>query len=349
MSVKAWYRTLDGEVWFAATMMLEFAMRNGDVLRLKPENFVERGEMRYLNYVPHKTELTSGRRVFWPIHDDIWAKIKDLGGVAAFDLTDDVFSSINKAMRSMGFSGSKGAYELRKICIDHIYQKYGVVGATSAMETTTDLFWLTLAQSLFKNFKRTFSPLLEIGLLTAGDSDTVNTTKVTSITYINGVWKVNGNKVTPGTTYKGIAIIEKSLIDEWVLGTAKLETINFEVLPTTVYDGTQDIIWGVTETVASGTTIGNGYDTADLEYFCMGERGDQYRKQMWPNNIDTKYFVNPEGTYYYLDITYAYAGDCEDNQNSKKVMTIVSPTKGTITSLITALGISVDKTTNFGE
>lgn len=131
MSVKAWYRTLDGEVWFAATMMLEFAMRNGDVLRLKPENFVERGEMRYLNYVPHKTELTSGRRVFWPIHDDIWAKIKDLGGVAAFDLTDDVFSSINKAMRSMGFSGSKGAYELRKICIDHIYQKYGAEMATS--------------------------------------------------------------------------------------------------------------------------------------------------------------------------------------------------------------------------
>lgn len=232
---------------------------------------------------------------------------------------------------------------------EDIYQKYGVVGATSAMETTTDLFWLTLAQSLFKNFKRTFSPLLEIGLLTAGDSDTVNTTKVTSITYINGVWKVNGNKVTPGTTYKGIAIIEKSLIDEWVLGTAKLETINFEVLPTTVYDGTQDIVWGVTEKVISGSSIGNGYDTADLEYFCMGERGDQYRNKMWPNNINTKYFVNPEGTYYYLDITYAYTGDCEDTQNSKKVMTIVSPTKGTITSLITALGISVDKTTNFGE
>ena len=131
MSVKAWYRTLDGEVWFAATMMLEFAMRNGDVLRLKPENFVERGEMRYLNYVPHTTELTSGRRVFWPIHDDIWAKIKDLGGVAGFDLTDEVFSTINKAMRSMGFSGSKGGFELRKICIDHIYQKYGAEMATS--------------------------------------------------------------------------------------------------------------------------------------------------------------------------------------------------------------------------
>lgn len=231
---------------------------------------------------------------------------------------------------------------------EDIYQKYGVVSTTSAMETTTDLFWLTLAQSLFNNFKRTFSPLLEVGLLTE-ERDSISTTKITSIKRINGAWKVNGSPVTPGTTYKGIAIIEKSLVDEWVLGTSKLETINFEVLPTTVYDGTQDIVWGVTEKVISGSSIGNGYDTADLEYFCMGERGDQYRNKMWPNNINTKYFVNPEGTYYYLDITYAYAGDCEDNQNSKKVMTIVSPTKGTITSLITALGISVDKTTNFGE
>ena len=46
--VKAWYRGLEGEEWFAATMMLEFAMRNGDVLRLKKENFVERDTKRFL-------------------------------------------------------------------------------------------------------------------------------------------------------------------------------------------------------------------------------------------------------------------------------------------------------------
>ena len=40
--VKDWYRRQRGERWFAATMMLEFAMRNGDVLRLRPENFIER-------------------------------------------------------------------------------------------------------------------------------------------------------------------------------------------------------------------------------------------------------------------------------------------------------------------
>lgn len=85
------------EHWFAATMMLEFAMRNGDVLRLKDENFVTRSPeciksdgdssvcgnaaKHYLSYTPHKTALSSGRRVYWPIHDDIcihiWGRDKD--------------------------------------------------------------------------------------------------------------------------------------------------------------------------------------------------------------------------------------------------------------------------------
>ena len=33
--------------------------------------------------------------------------------------------------RALGFTGHKGAYELRKICIDHVYQKYGAEMAVS--------------------------------------------------------------------------------------------------------------------------------------------------------------------------------------------------------------------------
>jgi len=141
--VKAWYENLEGERWFAATMMLEFAMRNGDVLRLKSENFVtvkpscahpssgESAPRHYLSYTPHKTELSSGRRVYWPIHETIWRKIDDCGGFAAFDVTDETFDIINRDLRSLGFRGHKAAYELRKICIDHIYQKYGAEMAVS--------------------------------------------------------------------------------------------------------------------------------------------------------------------------------------------------------------------------
>ena len=129
--VKAWYSKLTGEHWFVATMMLEFAMRNGDVLRLREENFVEKDSRHYLNYTPHKTELSSGRRVFWPVHEDIWKKFDEYGGFRGLEITEEIFSDINKSLRSLGFRGHKGAYELRKICIDHVYQKYGAEMAVS--------------------------------------------------------------------------------------------------------------------------------------------------------------------------------------------------------------------------
>ena len=42
-----------------------------------------------------------------------------------------MFRAINKELRQLGFSGGKASYELRKICIDHIYQKFGAEMASS--------------------------------------------------------------------------------------------------------------------------------------------------------------------------------------------------------------------------
>lgn len=126
--VKRWYESLaPSGLWFVATMMLEFGMRNSDVLRLKRENFVEKDGKIYLNYTPHKTENSSARVVKWPVHDSIWERIRD----REYDYNDDTFRKLNRQMRGFGFGGTKGAYELRKICVDHIYQKYGAEMATS--------------------------------------------------------------------------------------------------------------------------------------------------------------------------------------------------------------------------
>ena len=44
----------------------------------------------------------------------------------------DVFARLNADLRSQKiFTGSKGCYELRKICIDHVYQKFGAEMASS--------------------------------------------------------------------------------------------------------------------------------------------------------------------------------------------------------------------------
>ena len=64
-------------------------------------------------------------------------------GARRLELTDAGMILYQKAKRmceieqaakneiASGFTGHKGAYELRKICIDHVYQKYGAEMAVS--------------------------------------------------------------------------------------------------------------------------------------------------------------------------------------------------------------------------
>lgn len=127
-AVKEWYRNLEGEERFAAAMMLEFGMRNGDVMRLKRENFVCRDGRWYLSYTPHKTSLSSGRRVFWPVTE---AQKEELGVPGRTGVRPEVFERLNRQLRGLGLKGSKACYELRKICIDHVYQRYGAEMAVS--------------------------------------------------------------------------------------------------------------------------------------------------------------------------------------------------------------------------
>lgn len=79
--------------------------------------------------------------------------------------------------------------------------------------------------------------------------------------------------------------------------------------------------------------IGNGYKIAELEWFLMGERGDQYRQLYWPKNIETKYLADASKEYYTLDIHYAYQGSCEDIQKSEKDILIVAETETELTTI----------------
>jgi hypothetical protein len=69
--------------------------------------------------------------------------------------------------------------------------------------------------------------------------------------------------------------------------------------------------------------IGHGEILADLEYFCMGERGDIYRNVGWPNVIPTTYLVDPTKTYDVIDIHYSYTGSNESVQKSEKDLTVL--------------------------
>ena len=220
------------------------------------------------------------------------------------------------------------------------YFKYGMVHAYAGMDA--DEFYKVLALSIAKNFSREVVPLIKVEVHSAGTTskggfDSAGYMVVTPTT------KDNGKSDTTNPYYDGtsavVADIDSIRITEveqpWRLGIMAQTPVDFTAQPTTVLVNGDDRIWG---TVTEGTngTVGNGKAIADLEYFCMGERGDIYRGVGFPNNIPTTYLVDPSKTYYTFDIHYAYVGSNEAVQKSEKTITIVGSDKTKMNSLITA-------------
>lgn len=79
-------------------------------------------------------------------------------------------------------------------------------------------------------------------------------------------------------------------------------------------------------TATTTHTVVNSKSIADLEWFCMGERGDQYRLAGWPDYIETEYMVDGSAKYGYdvLDIHYFYRPDGVPGDASEKVLTLVA-------------------------
>ena len=144
-----------------------------------------------------------------------------------------------------------------------------------------------------------------------------------------------------------LVITEKP--QDWTLGIESQESVLFDVIPTTIYNGGDDVIWGVVTPVASTKTvgtdaIGNGHKIADLEWFCMGERGDQYRYKGWPNYIPTKYMVDPALQYNVLEIHHAFTDTGVNSYRSEKDITIVASEKNVLNAIISAINTAAGST-----
>ena len=185
------------------------------------------------------------------------------------------------------------------------YFKHGLVRATSGM--TAEQFYTKLKDSLVMNFSREGSKLLDF------------TSDATGVT---------------------ITEVEQ----EWKRGVLAQVPVYFSVHPTTILVGGVDEIWGVATPEPSGLYVGNGKNIADLEYFCMGERGDHYRNINWPYVIETTYLVDPAEEYSVVDIHYAYVGSNEGVQKSERDITLVgskADIKAVIAAINTAAGTAI--------
>lgn len=209
---------------------------------------------------------------------------------------------------------------------DDQYFKYGFVKATSGM--TTSNFYKALALSLAKNIANETTPLVNI-YLNSIEADGIDV-PVTSATKEAELNKTDYNKI----------IIEE-VQQDWILGKMPQAFIPFSVQPTTITVDGEEIIWGDVKKVASTKKVENGHNIADLEYFCMGARGDMYRGMGYPNNITTTYLVDPSKKYDTLDIHYSYIGSNESVQKSERTITIVCEDDGSHT-LMKALVAAVN-------
>ena len=178
------------------------------------------------------------------------------------------------------------------------------VDVTSAMNTAA-LFHKALAIAIAKAMPKRNIPLFRVFS---------NGSEVTADTADSAVTGAAGGVVLVATPQK------------WIRGKMSNEPFNLVVSTSYKADNLSDVAWG-TDTVAASaisgyTVLSNSYQLADLEYFCLGERGDVYRGAMWPNNYEPTYMINVATNYDVLTIQYFWQGHAENIQKSPRTIQI---------------------------
>lgn len=211
------------------------------------------------------------------------------------------------------------------------YFKYGMVHAYAGMDA--DEFYKVLALSIAKNFSREVVPLIKIEVHSKatksnGGFDSNGYMVVTPTTKDNGKSDTTNPYYATNALVTDIDSIRITEVEQpWRLGVMAQTPVYFTVQSVPVTVNGDERHWATLTEGTSGS-IGNGKTIADLEYFCMGERGDVYRGIGFPNNIPTTYLVDPTVKYNVIDIHYAYVGSNESVQKSEKTITLVVPKVG---------------------
>lgn len=103
-------------------------------------------------------------------------------------------------------------------------------------------------------------------------------------------------------------------------------TVSFSLRADSYMDD-EFVAWGVDNVAASGNVVPANYVLADLEYFAYGERGDYFRGNNWPNNVEPTYAISPKSTdeYDVLSVEYYWSGEAENVQRSPRLIQVAGP------------------------
>lgn len=189
--------------------------------------------------------------------------------------------------------------------------KYGVVHATSGM--TPSKFYVKMALSLAKNLSRDAAPMLKVYVTTSTTVAFSGTSTVTEVTADTAESSLTG-------TYVGVVIDEVE--QPWRLGVMPQHPVEFIANPSTILFSGEEVVWGTSEKIAGGLTLGNGKKVADMEYFYHANRGDYNREAAWPNNWPSVEQIDPAKTYDIIDIHWSWIGNNHAIQRSEKDLTL---------------------------
>ena len=141
----------------------------------------------------------------------------------------------------------------------------------------------------------------------------------------------------------GVSVTQKNLTKYYKRGVRPLVMPQFTVAASVItLDGEEVMPFDATsfDVVESDVDpIKNGYRVADMEYFALGERGDQYRYADYINAIETEYKVDAKGEYDVLTVHFAYKGYNQNSHKSEKDLIVVAPTAkaGALKTLATSI------------
>ena len=164
--------------------------------------------------------------------------------------------------------------------------------------------------------------------------------------------KKNGNPATiedykepiATVTVSGDTITVSEVDQYWELGKFPVAQMPIEVSINGIVSGDDYInySWATITPKASNTSANNAVKKiADLEYFCMGNRADQYRGMGWPRTAESKLMVDLGESYDLIDIHYFFQGTGVSVQQSEKEITLVcksSESAGILTAINTKIG-----------
>ena len=104
---------------------------------------------------------------------------------------------------------------------------------------------------------------------------------------------------------------------------------DFEVSVNTIVKEGEDVQWAtITVGKSDDDTVSGKFKLADMEYFALGERGDEYRQMGWPAvTYDADYKIDPKAAQEYdvLVVHYAFAGSNDQSHLSEKDLIIAAP------------------------